>query len=1694
MKKITLLFLLFALNCFAQFSKTHYIPPITGASIQPIQNQFIYISSPSLTPVNFTINSIGGNTINGTVSRDQPYVYNIGFGANTSLFIPTTNLNTVFNNKGYIIEAEDQIYVAVRFTASNENNQASGIVSKGLAGLGTQFRIGAFINTGLSGSGYTNNHLTFISILATENNTTVSFDDIKPGVQLIGNGGVGNTPPPLTLNRGESYVMAVTGPTFANRDGLIGALVSSDKPIVVNCGSFAGTNGNVDNNLDLGIDQIVSAERTGTEYIFVRGFGDNLTERAIIVAHEDNSEISINGVFVQVLNAGEYLAINGSFYSAQGNMYVQSSKNVFAYQCVGGAIQANQEMYFVPPLSCQTPKIIDNIPLVNLIGNLSYTTNSGINIVTESGAVLDFIVNGVNYTLASLPAGINVQGPFSIPGNTNYVTYQLVGLTGNISVFSTKQLYLSYFGSNNAATYGGYYSGFTFQPEISFNRLNADASNCIPNVSLSVNTLSPFDTYQWYFNGLPIEEVDPENSPTEPEYTPTEPGFYYLSATIVGCTTTLTLVSDEIPVSACPTDSDNDGVNDNVDQDFDNDGIANCTESYGNQNLNLGNTSTGVVAVGNYSNNFTGTISTDGTAVPVAQPFIGNSDGNFVTHPADGKDNSVTYKIDFGQPISLAMEYVLTANNADLLSSTGEFIIETSVNKTITLLNPDGQLLVDTNYDGIFESDVTEYSSFQIRFRLNSAVPLAAGTGTFKFMVYLADFISITHKNISENSSKATFNLKATCVPKDSDGDGISDSLDLDSDNDGIPDNIEAQGQNFIAYSSEDLNNDGISDVYGQGLLPIDTDGDGVPDYLDLDSDNDGIYDVTESGSGAQDADFNGVIDGNNFGTNGLHNPLETNPNSGVLNYTIADTNSDGIANYISLDSDGDLCNDVIEAGFIDVNGDGLLGDSTFTVDASGLVLSSGGYTTPNQNYIISAPIEISTQPSNQTSCNFGNTSFTLVGTLSDSYQWQLSSDNGASWTNITDNTTYSGTTTEILQVSGTLTSMNNYRYRVILNRNGNSCGLISDDAILAINPSPVLTTPVSIIQCDNDASSDGISDVNLLQKNDVISTNFTNETFSYFTTQIAAENNDSALQIITPLAYNTGNSTVWVRVENNFGCHEVGQINVFVSATQIPNTFLRTFAKCDDFVDAANDDRDGISTFDFSSVTNDLIGILPATTPFTIKYYKTEADALAETDINGNSLEITNLSNYRNNDFPGFQQIWVRVDSTLDNACYGLGPFIELTVEPLPILNEIPNIIKCDDDQDGEFPFDTSSIVTDLLGTQNPSDFIITYFDENNAPLPSPLPNPFLTGSQTIKIVVTNATTLDPDGPCSEETTATFVVDQLPFIANLIPDQVSCDVDDVEDGSFGFDTSTFESTLLGNQTGMIITYFDENGIQINPLPTTFETKSQTITAVITNSLNTSCSVTANINFIVHPLPQLEAGFTEIICFGVDAITFDAGLKEGIVSDFTYQWYRNDVIIDGETNYELTVDEDGFYKVIVTNSFGCEQERIIEIVYSQPASFDDIIVVDLVENNTVTVLVSGSGDYVYSLDSENGLYQTSNIFENVIAGIYTVYVKDLNGCGIVEQEIAVLGVPKFFTPNGDGYNDTWKIRGANEKYNFNSIIYIFNRFGKLIKQIGTTGEGWDGTYNGSPLPADDYWYSIQFEDGRTAKGHFSLKR
>jgi gliding motility-associated-like protein len=142
----------------------------------------------------------------------------------------------------------------------------------------------------------------------------------------------------------------------------------------------------------------------------------------------------------------------------------------------------------------------------------------------------------------------------------------------------------------------------------------------------------------------------------------------------------------------------------------------------------------------------------------------------------------------------------------------------------------------------------------------------------------------------------------------------------------------------------------------------------------------------------------------------------------------------------------------------------------------------------------------------------------------------------------------------------------------------------------------------------------------------------------------------------------------------------------------------------------------------------------------------------------------------------------------------------------------------------------------------------------------------------------------------------------------------------------------------------------------------------------------------------------------------------------------------------------------------------------------------------------ITVFVSGEGDYEFSLNNINGPYQDSNVFENVPPGLHTVYVRDKNDCGIVEDIVSVIGFPKFLTPNGDGYHDTWQVYGLNHSSQIESIVYIFDRYGKLIKQLSPSGIGWDGTFNGQPLPSSDYWFHVKLQDGRTFKSHFTLKR
>jgi gliding motility-associated-like protein len=243
------------------------------------------------------------------------------------------------------------------------------------------------------------------------------------------------------------------------------------------------------------------------------------------------------------------------------------------------------------------------------------------------------------------------------------------------------------------------------------------------------------------------------------------------------------------------------------------------------------------------------------------------------------------------------------------------------------------------------------------------------------------------------------------------------------------------------------------------------------------------------------------------------------------------------------------------------------------------------------------------------------------------------------------------------------------------------------------------------------------------------------------------------------------------------------------------------------------------------------------------------------------------------------------------------------------------------------------------------------------------------------------------------------------------------------------------------------------------------------------------------------PLPNIADG---IICVTqTTGATFQPyTLDTQLSNTYDFVWYLEGTIIPGATANTWVATQAGQYSVIATNDItGCISDEVFADV---TAAFPgEIISIDQTlafsENGTITVSINGSGIYEYQLD--NGPFQISNIFTGVLPGSHTVSVRDTNGCtDLGPITVVIIGYPHYFSPNADGINDTWNIIGLNTQP---TSINIFDRQGKFIKQISSTGTGWDGTYNGRPLPSTDYWFTVEYmESGinKTFKAHFSLKR
>jgi len=220
-----------------------------------------------------------------------------------------------------------------------------------------------------------------------------------------------------------------------------------------------------------------------------------------------------------------------------------------------------------------------------------------------------------------------------------------------------------------------------------------------------------------------------------------------------------------------------------------------------------------------------------------------------------------------------------------------------------------------------------------------------------------------------------------------------------------------------------------------------------------------------------------------------------------------------------------------------------------------------------------------------------------------------------------------------------------------------------------------------------------------------------------------------------------------------------------------------------------------------------------------------------------------------------------------------------------------------------------------------------------------------------------------------------------------------------------------------------------------------------------------------------------------------------------------YRWYRvppfgrEELLAEGR---DFDIPEAGEYRLEIYNNisgadgdFECRSEQVFNVSLSGAPVIDRTDVQLGAGLISIEVFTSGLGDYEYALD-EMGPYQDSNRFTNLPIDNYRVFVRDKNGCGIVsalvEPDLTLDGFPKFFTPNGDGINDTWQYIPPPSGLNPIRELHIFDRYGKLLAQIDPRSQGWNGTFNGRPLPASDYWFRAVDDNNQVLQGHFSLKR
>ncbi|MGQ7944814.1 choice-of-anchor L domain-containing protein [Flavobacterium sp. WC2509] len=475
----------------------------------------------------------------------------------------------------------------------------------------------------------------------------------------------------------------------------------------------------------------------------------------------------------------------------------------------------------------------------------------------------------------------------------------------------------------------------------------------------------------------------------------------------------------------------------------------------------------------------------------------------------------------------------------------------------------------------------------------------------------------------------------------------------------------------------------------------------------------------------------------------------------------------------------------------------------------------------------------------------------------------------------------------------------------------------------------------------------------------------------------------------------------------------------------------------------------------------------LPAS--YSYKWYKDNIEISGETNP---SLNVTAAGTYK-------------VEVVLSPSVCTAQDEIKIEYAPQIILNN-PTLYQCDDDSNGITIFDLTKM-DNIIKNNNPKLTKLAYYTSlaNAQGEINPILNP--TSFQNTILNQTLYARVSYEFGCPEYAQLNLAVTNINNTISTQNPIESCDTDDLQDGITQIDLNAkvTPQVINGLPAGLMVEYYPtqiDAITQKNQLPNAFTNtipNQQIIYARIVNGPDCYKIIPETLIINTFDPPNFEKTNAFLCDDSIKTLAVESGYN-------SYSWNN------GDNANTINITKPGQYSVTVTNPKGCQKTKEFIIKPSGIATITDIKVTNFAgDENMISISYIGNGNYEFSIDGVN--YQDTAVFNGLNAGIYWATARDKNGCGsTIPSKVYVLDYPRFFTPNNDGYNDTWKIKNLDILPKFN--INIFDRYGKLLKQLNITNSDWNGRIDGKELPADDYWFTITFEDTKTIKGHFSLKR